>query len=204
MIYVGLTYGLFYFIIVENPEKGILEALNESRQLMIGNRFRYFCLGFSFLGLILLGYMSLGVGFVWLMPYFACTSIFFYMDLKPAVEVYPPQWQENIQPDQWERRPEPPVTPGAPGFAEMPGQAPVGSGAGQMPGQPPVGSGQMPGQPPVGTGAGQMPGQPPVPPGPVWRQPEPPAGPEHQEMPEPPQPTVQPDGRDDEWESQNW
>lgn len=190
MIYVSLTYGMFYFVIVENPEKGILEALNESRQLMIGNRFRFFCLGFSFLGMILLGYMSLGAGFIWLMPYITCTSIFFYLDLKPAVEVYSPQWQENMQPDQWERRPEPPVGPGPAG---VPGQPPMGSG--------PAG---IPGQPPMGPGPAGMPGQPPVTPGPVWRQPEPPAGPEHQEMPQPPQPPVQPDGRDDEWESQNW
>lgn len=109
MVYVGLTYGMFYIILIEDPEKSAMEALTESRHLMKGNRWRCFCLGFSFIGMILLGYMTVGVGFLWLMPYIICTSIMFYFDLKPKMEVYPPEWQANAQPPQWEMTPQAPV-----------------------------------------------------------------------------------------------
>lgn len=94
-IYVMLNYGMFYFILVEDPDKGIWEALSESRHLMNGNRGRYFCLGLSFAGWVILAYMTFGIGFLWLGPYLLCTSILFYLDLKPQVEVYPPQWQTD-------------------------------------------------------------------------------------------------------------
>lgn len=165
MMYVNLTYGMFYFILVENPEKGILEALGESRRLMIGNRWRYFCLGLSFLGMILLGYMSLGIGFVWIFPYIICTNMEFYLDIKPA-EVYPPDWQNHMQESQWEMRREPSVGAGymeAGQWTGPMGQQPtVEPGNGGMPGQGPVesGNGRMPGQGPVESGYAQMPVQP--------------------------------------------
>lgn len=101
---VWLNYGLFFFILVENPEKGILQSLKESRQLMRGNRGRYFYLFLSFIGWVILGYLSLGIGFLWLYPFILCATIFFYLDLKPKAEVYSPAWQTN--PEGWQMQQE--------------------------------------------------------------------------------------------------
>lgn len=82
VLYAALTYGMFFMILADQPEKGILEALVESRELMKGNRRRYFVLCLSFLGWILLGYVTFGIGYLWIIPYIGCTCTFFYLDLK--------------------------------------------------------------------------------------------------------------------------
>jgi len=128
-VYVQLTFGMFYFIIIEDPDKGILQALSESRQMMRGNRCRYFGLGLSFLGILALAYMSFGIGMLWIVPYLICTNVFFYLDLKPVVEVYQPQWEmAGMQGETFVEAE----------FTEVPGQAPVEPGYVEMPGQAPA------------------------------------------------------------------
>ena len=94
-IYASLTFSMFYFILVEDPEKGLIQALKESREMMIGNRVRFFVLSLSFLGWICLGMMSFGIGMLWITPYMACTVIYFYLDLQPKIETIPPQTAWN-------------------------------------------------------------------------------------------------------------
>lgn len=81
-IYISLTYGLFYMILAEDPEKTVLQALEESRRLMKGNRGRLFMLLLSFLGWIFMAYLTLGIGLLWLIPYIGCTFCSFYLDVK--------------------------------------------------------------------------------------------------------------------------
>ena len=83
--YVLLTFSQFYLILVENPEKGIFEALAESQRLMKGNRGRYFVLCLSFFGISLLAAFSFGLAALWLTPYVGCTFAMFYLSLKGQV-----------------------------------------------------------------------------------------------------------------------
>ena len=97
--------------------------------MMRGNRCRYFGLGLSFLGILALAYMSLGIGMLWIVPYLICTNVFFYLDLKPVVEVYQPQWEmAGMQGETFveaELTEVPGQAPAEPGYVEMPGQAPA-------------------------------------------------------------------------------
>ncbi len=104
-IYALLTFSMFYYILVEDPQKGIIQALKESRELMRGNRIRYLMLLFSFVGWLVLGALSYGIGMLWLMPYISCTMIFFYMDLKPQIETIPPDhsWNSFLE-EAWEEQ----------------------------------------------------------------------------------------------------
>lgn len=95
LIYVNMTYGLFYAILTENPKKGILEAIKESKALMKGNRWRAFLLSLSFFGWFLFVVVTFGVGILWLVPYISCTYVQFYLDLKPKTEVLESKWQES-------------------------------------------------------------------------------------------------------------
>lgn len=81
-VYVVLTYGQVYLVLADNPDIPILEALKESKRLMKGNRGRFFVLGLSFLGWLLILYITLGYAALWLVPYIMCTNIFFYLNLK--------------------------------------------------------------------------------------------------------------------------
>lgn len=86
-----LNFAMFYYILVEDPEKGIIEALKESHQLMKGNRCRYLVMGLSWLGWEIFALASFGIGYLWILPYIYCTSVYFYQDLKPQVETIPPE-----------------------------------------------------------------------------------------------------------------
>lgn len=48
------SYSMALFIFVENPEMGVNECITESRRIMNGQKWNYFCLGISFIGWYLL------------------------------------------------------------------------------------------------------------------------------------------------------
>lgn len=97
-----MNFGLTLYILVEDPQKGIMEAMGESYRMMKGNRGRYFYLMISFIGWMIVAYLSLGLALLWLTPYMGCTFTYFYLDLKrmqqaeygaqgEVVREYPPQ-----------------------------------------------------------------------------------------------------------------
>ena len=83
--YVLLTFSQFYLILVEDPAKGIFEALAESQRMMKGNRGKYFALCLSFFGISLLAAFSFGLAALWLSPYVGCTMAMFYLGLKGQI-----------------------------------------------------------------------------------------------------------------------
>jgi uncharacterized membrane protein len=46
---------------------------------MRGNKWRLFCLGFSFIGWELLGALTMGIGYFWINPYRQMAETAFYM-----------------------------------------------------------------------------------------------------------------------------
>ena len=58
------------------------EAITQSRQIMNGNKWRLFCLDFSFIGWHILCVLSLGVGYIWLVPYIQASYAEFYRRAK--------------------------------------------------------------------------------------------------------------------------
>ena len=53
-IIAAIRYSQAYFILADNPEKGIRECMNESKMMMQGNKSKYFCLSLSFIGWMIL------------------------------------------------------------------------------------------------------------------------------------------------------
>ena len=49
---------------------------------MDGYKLQYFFLGLSFIGWMLLCLLTLGIGFLWLIPYIQVTYAKFYLNLK--------------------------------------------------------------------------------------------------------------------------
>ncbi|WP_277630588.1 DUF975 family protein [Atopococcus tabaci] len=83
----AIAYSQAYFIYkdhVDRPDPQPISALNcitESRMLMDGHKMRYFTLQLSYLGWILVGALTLGIGFLWINPYITATNTAFYNDL---------------------------------------------------------------------------------------------------------------------------
>lgn len=58
-----------------------MDVLRKSKELMKGHRFEYFVLGLSFLGWEILGLLTLGILYLWLIPYIQVTTANFYNKL---------------------------------------------------------------------------------------------------------------------------
>lgn len=81
-IVAGYSYYMTPYILAEHPELTASEAIEQSKALMYGNRFRLFCLEFSFIGWDLLCVLSLGIGYLWLTPYKQAAIAAFYRDIS--------------------------------------------------------------------------------------------------------------------------
>lgn len=83
------AYALTPYILIDNPELSPNEARLKSIEMMRGRKGKMFGLDLSFLGWFLLGILSLGIGFIWISPYFRTTKAAFYSDLKEELNPQP-------------------------------------------------------------------------------------------------------------------
>lgn len=79
-IIAGYRYAMAPYIMAENPDIGIREAVNLSKQMMDGHKARLFWLRLSFIGWTFLAFIPLGLGFLWLNPFERATDAVFYME----------------------------------------------------------------------------------------------------------------------------
>ncbi|MBN1760016.1 MAG: DUF975 family protein [Chitinispirillaceae bacterium] len=80
-IIAAMSYSLTWFIIADNPAIGPLEAIRKSKQMMMGHKWKLFYLSCRFWAWILLGFVTAGIGFLWIGPYMMASFAHFYQDL---------------------------------------------------------------------------------------------------------------------------
>lgn len=80
-IIMAFAYSMSFFIMKENPELSANEARKKSIELMRGNKWKYFCLMFSFIGWILLSILTFGILLLWVVPCMQTASAEFYKNL---------------------------------------------------------------------------------------------------------------------------
>ena len=79
----GYSYCMVPFILAEHPELSATEVITRSRAMMNGHKLRAFVLDLSFIGWILLGVVTLGLGLIfWTEPYMYSTRAALYLKLK--------------------------------------------------------------------------------------------------------------------------
>jgi len=83
-IIASYRYSMTFYILSDNPELSAMEALNRSKEMMMGFKWKLFCLHLSFIGWALLGILTLGIGYLWLIPYVYGATTNFYENLKIA------------------------------------------------------------------------------------------------------------------------
>lgn len=81
-IVMSFNYAMVHHVLADNPDLTAREALAESKRIMKGNRWRYFCLSFSFIGLNLLIVLTLGIAAIWVVPYENAAFGAFYNEIK--------------------------------------------------------------------------------------------------------------------------
>ena len=81
-IVAAFRYAMTYYILAENPELTASEAINRSKEMMNGNKWRLFCLGFSFIGWEILSAITMGIGYLFLIPYQYAATAAFYREIS--------------------------------------------------------------------------------------------------------------------------
>lgn len=78
----AFQYILVPYILAENPEIEWRRALDLSREMTNGNKFRIFVLQLSFIGWYILGALALGIGLIFVSPYVEATTAELYAYLR--------------------------------------------------------------------------------------------------------------------------
>lgn len=87
-IIASYSYSMMHFVMAENPDMGANEAIRESKRLMKGNKWRFFCLQLSFIGWELLAiFFTAGIGLLWVVPYQQAAYAAFYRDICPKQQI---------------------------------------------------------------------------------------------------------------------
>lgn len=86
VIYILLYLGFsqVYFLFLDFPEYSAGQLIRQSFHIMKGHKGRLFLLELSFLPLIFLSMLTLGLGDLWLTPYMQLTYTFFFLNLMQA------------------------------------------------------------------------------------------------------------------------
>lgn len=81
-IIAALGYSMTFYIIADNESIKAEDALRKSKSMMEGYKLKLFNLCFRFFLLALLCILTLGIGFLWLIPFINITMAKFYDDIK--------------------------------------------------------------------------------------------------------------------------
>ena len=76
------AYSMTFFIVHDDSAIGSNDAIELSMKMMKGNKMKLFLLDLSFIGWYLLGLLSLGIGYLWIIPYHYTARAAFYENLK--------------------------------------------------------------------------------------------------------------------------
>jgi len=83
-IIVGLALSQTWFILADNPSMDSYSAVIKSKDMMNGFKWQYFKIGLRLFVLGLLCLLTLGIGFLWLIPYQYVVYAKFYEEVKAA------------------------------------------------------------------------------------------------------------------------
>ena len=81
-IIAAYSYAMTDYILAEHPEMTANKAIAASKEMMRGNKWRLFCLHFSFVGWAILCAMTFGIGNLWLTPYENAANAAFYREIS--------------------------------------------------------------------------------------------------------------------------
>ncbi len=76
------SYSMTSYILIDDPNLTVREAVRKSQRMMAGHKFDLFWLQLSFIGWGILSILTMGIGFLWLIPYYTTAQAAFYRNLR--------------------------------------------------------------------------------------------------------------------------
>ena len=83
-IIAALSYSMTFYILADDPSIKPMDAIDKSKAMMQGNKWKYFLLNIRFIGWAILCLFTFGIGFLWLIPYIQISVAKFYDDIKQS------------------------------------------------------------------------------------------------------------------------
>ena len=81
-IILSLMYSQSFFILCEDNDKGIVQCMKESAEMMKGHKCELFVLQLSFILWVILGIITCGIAMLWVTPYMYVTYANYYKSLN--------------------------------------------------------------------------------------------------------------------------
>ncbi len=78
---INLAISQTFYLLLDFPETSAQDIIKTSIRIMKGHKWRLFRLDLSFLPLMIVCVLTLGIGFLWLNPYMRMTYTLFFLDL---------------------------------------------------------------------------------------------------------------------------
>lgn len=86
-IIAAFSYSMTFYIMIDNPNMSVSEAIKVSKEMMKGHKGEHFVFCLSFIGWIILGLLTCGIGTLWVAPYMQTANVFFYEEVKAEYEM---------------------------------------------------------------------------------------------------------------------
>lgn len=83
-IIAAYRYSQAMFIFIENPELSFMEAIEESKKMMVGHKWELFVFDLSFIGHILLVIITFGIYSIYYTPLFYTSRVRYFQYLNPT------------------------------------------------------------------------------------------------------------------------
>ena len=90
------SYSMTMYVLNDNPEMSINEAITESRRLMAGHKMDLFILQLSFIGWAIASVFTAYIGFLFLMPYINLSIALFYEEITAGQNEQSNQGKQQI------------------------------------------------------------------------------------------------------------
>ena len=82
-------WALALYLLADDPGLGAFKAMRMSAAFMKRQKLRLLCLVLSFIGYYILGILSVGIGLIFVYPYFHLTLAVFYLEILSQVSASP-------------------------------------------------------------------------------------------------------------------
>ena len=82
-------WALALYLLADDPGLGAFKAMRMSAAFMKRQKLRLLCLVLSFIGYYILGILSVGIGLIFVYPYFHLTLAVFYLEILSRVSASP-------------------------------------------------------------------------------------------------------------------
>lgn len=86
LLIITLNYNLVYFFLLDDENLTLTEAFTKCKKTMKGHKRRYLYMLLSFIGMLILVVLSLGIAMLWVLPYINQTLSLLYLDVTGQLD----------------------------------------------------------------------------------------------------------------------